>query len=164
MKKWFLVLLFLIIPHVVNAENFVCFDENTMTVTMSVQGDCLKIGLCSDVDNKGIQENCFIATEEEYKKAMESFVKVDASIVDGSRVVDMSDDEINAIISAQQQSIEVEQDAKLVQIDSDINGTDVGQESLTKTDAEIDAIGSLDDAKIFIKKLVHYISSNNVNN
>lgn len=83
-----------------NAEMFVCHDEKGV-ITERHEGDCMALGICSDFNNQGMRQDCFEATAEEYQKASSRFTIYDATILDGSRVVDMKQEDIDAIIVAE---------------------------------------------------------------
>lgn len=97
MKKY--ILLFLLIPTLAHAEMFVCFDD-TGNFNRKTAGDCMKLGLCSDYNNQGLDPDCIIATKEEYDKAAK-FTEKDGNAVVGSRVKDMEQAEIDAILQAE---------------------------------------------------------------
>jgi hypothetical protein len=99
MKKIILFLILFVSP--CYAENWVCYDPNDGHITQAVQGDCLNLGLCSDANNQGLKPNCFEAKQEEFEKAKESFVKFDASVVTGNKIVDLSDIEKDMILQDQ---------------------------------------------------------------
>ena len=98
MKKY--LLLFILIPTIANAEMFVCYDQ-IGTFQSKQQGDCLSMGICSDFNNQGMREGCFEATVSEYNKASR-FTVFDGNIVNGDRVIDMKQSDIDAILAAEQ--------------------------------------------------------------
>lgn len=91
----------LLICSVASAERIVCFDAVTQRVTQTIEGDCLKTGVCSDYDNKGMASNCIFATDEEWSKAHEQYVEFDGAVVSGSRIVDLRQAKIDVILSQQ---------------------------------------------------------------
>jgi len=102
MKK-ILLLVFSLICSIANAELFVCQSSSEITQRnhlRKIQGDCMRLGVCSDFDNKGINPNCIIASKEEYDSVME-FKKLDFNVVSGSRVIDMTQAEQDALTQAE---------------------------------------------------------------
>jgi hypothetical protein len=90
-----LTILFLFFATTAAAENWICYDETTKQVTRKVQGDCLKLGLCSGFNNTGLQDNCFEASLIEWEDSKAGNKKFDGSIISGSRVVPMTQEEID---------------------------------------------------------------------
>lgn len=90
----FLTILFILLPSIAKAENWVCYDQTTMEITSTAQGDCLTLGLCSGFNNTGLNPSCFEATKEELTKALGGYVKFDAN--SKVRVVDMTQQEKDA--------------------------------------------------------------------
>lgn len=88
------------------AENWVCFDPQTKTITKTVQGDCKLLGLCSGFNNEGLEQNCFEASKEDFEKSKDSFVKIDPAVVTGDRVIELSPEEKETIIAEQQAEID----------------------------------------------------------
>jgi len=82
----------LILINSANAENWICYDDQNI-ITTKVQGDCLKLGLCTGFNNEGLRPDCFEASKNEYEKAASSQVKVDKGIIVGDRVVDLTEEE-----------------------------------------------------------------------
>ena len=78
------------------AESWVCFDSTTKYVQVRMQGDGLSLGI-TGLNNSNIIPTCILATTEEYAKASDRFTKYDASVVTGSRIVDMTQAEKDAI-------------------------------------------------------------------
>lgn len=97
MRKFLITILLLISTKLVFAENWICYDGQTKSITQVVQGDCKRLGLCSGFNNQGLQDNCFEASQDEYEKAGQSQVKIDPSVVSGNKVVDFTKEEKDAI-------------------------------------------------------------------
>jgi len=94
MKKIILLFLFLFTCSVANAELWVCIDEANKEVIKTIQGDGKKLGIC-DFNNTHIISNCILATKTEYEKAKQPYMKVDNSIINGDRVISMTQTEID---------------------------------------------------------------------
>jgi crotonobetainyl-CoA:carnitine CoA-transferase CaiB-like acyl-CoA transferase len=106
-----------------HAEMFVCFDEDG-NYQSKRQGDCMTLGLCSDYNNQGLDEDCIIASKEEYDKASK-YTERDGNAVVGSRVKDMEQSEIDAI-NAAEEAAQVQADidawnAKIERVKEDID-------------------------------------------
>lgn len=94
MDRIILIIMFLLTPCIASAEYWVCYDNTTMEINKSTQGDCLKLGICSGFNNTGVQANCFNAKKVEYDKSKQSNVKYDGNNF-VNRVVDMTTQEID---------------------------------------------------------------------
>lgn len=120
-----MISIFLLSSGVCHAAYFVCqvdatVDERNHLVKR--QGDCLKLGVCSGFNNTGVDENCIIATKAEYDAAG-PFKKLDKGVVSGSRVVDMTQAEQDAITQA-------EADAELAAKQAAVDKLDVSIEDV----------------------------------
>lgn len=158
MRKVIIELCFLFVCSMANAEQWVCQQGSNL---VRKQGDGLSLGIAT-VNYATIDANCIMATELEYSNASLPNKKLDKSIVTGSRVVDMTAQEITdreqAILNAQSAA----KIARLQAIDDKIAATDLSI-VLTKADTAIDNIGNLNDAKVFLKKLVRYVVASQSN-
>jgi hypothetical protein len=156
MKKLLLIAtIFLFISSSAFAEKWVC---EKATKTVRTQGDGFKLGICGK-NNTNINPKCILATDEEYNLSGQ-FKKIDKSIVSGPRVIDMTQAEIDAIVAAQAAASAAQAAARL-QAKDDSLVEDRSALVLTKADNAIDNIGSLADAKVFLKRLVRYIVDTN---
>ncbi len=156
MKKLLFCFL-LLVAGPASAEMWICYDVN-MVPTKAVIGDCRALGLCSGFNNEGLLPNCFEATKEELSLAKQAFKKVDKAMVQGSRIVDMSQPEIDAIVTAQAQAVSDAETARVGAIDDAMAAAKVADKTMAKVDAAIDNIATLADAKVFLKKLVRYLA------
>jgi len=149
--------LILLIATTAHAERWVCYDGATFSITKRVEGDCLRLGICSGYNNTGIQANCVEATSVEWDKSAQQYVKFDTSVVSGSRVVDLTQAEIDAILAAQAQAAAAAEAIKVASLDTALSNAKVADYTLTKIDTAIDGIANLADAKVFLKRLVRAI-------
>ena len=156
-NKILLTILFLAFSSISHAEDFVCFDSVTTNVKGRLRGDCLALGLCTGFNNSGLRSDCIIAEQQEYEKAGNRFTQVDASLSVGNRVIDMTQPEIDAILAAEVQAAVDAKNALRASLDDKFDGTALGDMTLTKIDAKIDAIANLTQAKAFLKLLVRGI-------
>lgn len=99
MYKIILALLFCLVCTNASAEFIIC--QKPGSTLRTAQGDCLKLGVCSDFNNQGLNPACIIATDQEWLDAKGQFKKLDKTIVTGSRVVDWTQSEIDAYNQAQ---------------------------------------------------------------
>jgi hypothetical protein len=151
--RYFLIL-FLLLTVPASAEQIVCSKDGALT---RYEGDCFKLGICSGYNNTGIKTGCIIATSGEYQNAGSRYYKLDANVVNGPRIVEMTQAEKDQLDVAK---IVAEQDAKNARIAIiDDNMSAVPNISLTKVDNAIDNISNLNDAKAFLKKLCRYIAA-----
>lgn len=84
----------------VYAEQWVCFDSVTKRVNKVVEGDGMRLGICG-LNNSNIDPNCILATAQEYDLAKQAYKKVDKSVISGSRVIDLTQAEKDAILQAE---------------------------------------------------------------
>ena len=154
MKK---LILFLLIPSIAFAEPFVCYDAISKRIIKRVGGDCKTLGLCTGPNYDGLLSNCIVATQEEYNKAGEKYVKFDGNVVSGSRIVDMDATEKNLLDAEEAQTAADAEAARLAALDTKISNAKVSDAVLTKIDTAIDNIATLADAKVFLKKLARYL-------
>lgn len=82
------------------AETWVCFNASSKYVEKRLDGDGFILGVCG-LNNSNIIPTCILATPTEYAKASDRFTKYDASVVSGSRIVDMTVSEKSAITTAE---------------------------------------------------------------
>ena len=75
------------------AENWICQTPDGLN---RMNGDGVRLGICEN-NNKNITPGCIEATEQEYTDAGIAYKKIDKSIVTGSRIVDMTKAETDAI-------------------------------------------------------------------
>ena len=156
MKKIiFLICIALLLTSKTFAENWVCQDSGKLVL---LQGDCFKMGLCSGFNNTGILPNCIEATESEWLNAKLPNKKLNDSALIGLRIEDMSQAEIDLRDQTFENERNQEQAVRLQFIDNKLDNVDMNI-TLTKIDNRIDSIGNLNDAKIFLKRLVRAIIS-----
>lgn len=137
------------------AEQWICFNPTTKYVESTIEGDGMVLGICG-LNNSNIRSDCILATKLEYDKAKQAYQKVDTSIVTGSRVIDLTQAEKDAVIQVEATAQKQIRDQILA--DEDTNLTkDLSSINLLKVDQAIDNIGSLTDAKAFLKNLVRYL-------
>lgn len=105
MRKILLITTILLMSTKCYAENWVCYNALTNHITRSVNGDCTSLGICAGPNNQGIIPNCFEATETEYIKSKERFVKFNRLGAVGNRVIDMTAQEIQDILDAEAAAI-----------------------------------------------------------
>lgn len=99
MYRWLiLVLSILLLTTNAFAEKWVCQKGNSL---IKKEGDGVRLGVC-DVNNTNIAPQCILATEEEYNLASQQYKKLDKSIVTGSRIIDMTQAEIDALVLSEQ--------------------------------------------------------------
>lgn len=155
MNKLMFGICFLFMATTANAEYWVCQDGDNLK---KVQGDCMTLGLCSGFNNQGLNLSCIEATKQEYDDAGLSGKKLDKSVVTGNRIVDMTQAEKDAIAQAEADALAQAESARLLALDDSITNVDVTGTKLQKIETAIDNIGSLNDAKKFLKRLVRYIA------
>lgn len=103
MKKLIAVLSILLIPNLCYAEKWICWQSTTIgTVTYNavikrVEGDCLKMGICTGPNNTGILPECFEAKGGEFSLANNQFAVVDANQSASNRISTLSQTDIDAI-------------------------------------------------------------------
>jgi hypothetical protein len=155
-----ITLILLLVATDVSAEAIICQkdgvpdERNHLTMR---QGDCLSLGICSGFNNTGIDANCIIASDDE-RTAFDQFTKIDFNVISGSRVISMTQQEQDDITDAEVAAVIQKAADRLTKIDDNI-AINRSSMVLTKADNAIDNIGSLADAKVFLKKLVRYIVS-----
>ena len=154
MSKIIFFLLLLCSP--VYAEKFICFDATSKAITSVRQGDCKDMGLCSGFNNEGLQLNCIFANDIEWN-SIEKYKKIDITSVTGNRVVNFTQAEKDALDAAEAQAIIDAKIARQNVIDDKFNATVLGDMTLAKIDAKINAIANLGEAKTFLKLLVRGI-------
>lgn len=76
-------------------------------------------------------------------------------LVENSKVRLMNQAEIDALLAAETKIAIVAENARILALDNNINN--VNEITLAKIDAKINAIESLADAKVFLKKMCRYI-------
>lgn len=162
MVKIFLAIFILVFCNQAEAARWVIFDEVTKQVKRTAIGG-VKVG-CANDGYVIIQSNCIWATTQEFDDAQQPNKKVDKSIIMGSRVIDMTQAEIDAIVQAKADAQAQAELQRLADIDSDFDLIDINDISLPLTDAEIDSLGAPQDVKTFLKKLVRYIVSQQSSN
>ena len=107
-----ILIAFLMLTSTAYAENWVCADKNTLEILSSQRGDCLSLGICLGLNNTQIKDGCFEATEVEYNKSKESFIKYDKNGAVGLRVIDKTRVEIDATLSTKTVKEDLEQAKK----------------------------------------------------
>lgn len=137
-----------------SAELWVCQDGDYLRRR---EGDGKNLGICGE-DNKNVLVNCIEATKQEYDNAGIAGKKLDKSVVTGIRVVDMTQAEKDAIALAESTAQAQAEAARLTSLDDSITAVDMTGVKLQKVEKAIDKIGNLNDAKIFLKRLVRYIA------
>ena len=103
--------------------------------------------------------NLIRITEQEYNDSRLSNKKFDVSVITGSRIIDMTQAEIDAIAQAIFDARALAKSQRFQTLDDKVTNTDMSI-PLTKVDNAINNIGSLNDAKDFLRKLVRYIVAN----
>jgi hypothetical protein len=103
---------FLLLTSTAYAENWVCVDTGTSEILLSQRGDCYALGICDGLNNTELKKGCFEATEVEYNKSKESFVKYAKNAQPGSRITEKTQQEIDAILSAETVKKDLEQAKK----------------------------------------------------
>lgn len=93
----------------VYAERWVCFNETTTYVKSRHSGDGTALGI-TDENNSNIRTDCILATESDYQKSGQSYMKVKS----GS-VIDMTQTEKDAVIASETQTIK---DADIANVNS----------------------------------------------
>ena len=147
----------LLICSVASAERIVCFDAVSQRVNKRIDGDCLKLGICTDYNNQGMLANCIFATPEEWAKSSEQYVKFDGAVISGSRIVNLSQAEIDEIVAAEALAVQQAESSRVSALDTVVSESKVADYSMAKVDAAIDNIANLADAKAFLKRLVRAI-------
>jgi hypothetical protein len=104
MKVLFLV--FMLVATPCFAEQWIkCIDTTIGTVTYEkpykIQGDCLVLGLCTGANNTGLATNVFEAIGSEWNDAGGANKKCDRVAIEGSRVINLTAQEISDIADAQ---------------------------------------------------------------
>jgi len=89
----YLTILILFIASTASAENWICQTPDGLN---RINGDGVALGICG-TNNQNINPDCIEATGQEYIDAGIAYKKFDKSIVTGSRIVDMTKAETDAI-------------------------------------------------------------------
>ena len=163
MRKLIVLLATLLVPTISHAEHWICYESKTVgavtynDISRYITGDCLTLGLCSGFDNTGLQSQCFEAVNNEFDLVSLANKKVDPLAAAGSRIVDLTQAELDAIAAAEAQAIANAKATTISTLDNKVDGVKLNDMTLTKVDAKIDAINNLADAKAFLKLLVRAI-------
>lgn len=94
-------------------------------------------------------ENILLITREEYHSLTKFY------LVDNGVLREMNQEEKDALLAEEAQAIIDAENARILNLDDKIDG--INGITLVKIDTKIDEIGSLADAKVFLKKLCRYI-------
>ncbi len=103
MRKLIVILATLFIPSICHAEHWICWQSTTIgtvtynAVTKRVEGDCLKMGICTGQNNTGISPECFEAKGGEFNLANNQFAVADSNQSAGNRISALSQTDINSI-------------------------------------------------------------------
>ena|SRR3990167_4307697 len=151
----YLTILILFIASTASAENWICQKPDGLN---RINGDGVTLGICG-TNNQNINPGCIEATEQEYIDAGIAYKKLDISITAGSRIVDMTQAEKDIILQAEADAKAQAEAAQLTLMDNAITDVDITGIKLQKVETAIDNIGTLNDAKKFLKRLVRYIAS-----
>ena len=105
MKKIILILALCLLPINAHAERWIqCIATTVGTVNWEnpqrVEGDCLSLGLCSGPNNTGIATNVFEAVGSEWNDAGGAAKKCDRLAPVGSRIINLTAQEIADIAAA----------------------------------------------------------------
>lgn len=105
MKKLLITLSILLLATTAHAERWIkCTDTTIGTVTFEKpsrhEGDCLALGFCTGLNNTGLATNVFEAVGSEWNDAGQSNKKCDRAAPDGSRIIDLTAQEIQDIADA----------------------------------------------------------------
>lgn len=114
MKRILLVMLLITTPAL--AENWINYDLVTMRVIMAVRTDCFSSGFCGP-NNTNIQDGWIEATPEEFYLAKEDNKKVNLALAVGSRVIDMTQTEINAYLAEVKTTLDAEKTQRTNNLD-----------------------------------------------
>ena len=155
MREIKLIILFLIFASPVSAENWICQTPDGLN---RVNGDGVTLGICG-TNNQNIVPACIEATKQEWDDSALPNKKLDKSVITGSRIVDMTQAEKDAILQTEADAKGQAEAAQLTLIDNTIIDVDMVGVKLQKVETAIDNIGTLNDAKKFLKRLVRYIAS-----
>ena len=161
MRILFLILIFSITT-VSFAEDYACYDTTSNIINekyLSVDGAVMGI----QMPNNGemLRTNCLLISRNKILTLDSNTYKYDASIVgtNDQKIRLLNQTEKDAIILAQQQALDQYEASRVTNLDNIISNIDMSGIQLQKVEQAIDNIGSLADAKIFLKKLVRYIST-----
>ena len=155
MNKLLMILIILLTQTLCFAEKFICYDATSKQITSKLQGDCKTFGLCSSDNNIGLQSNCIFANDIEWNSTGK-YMKVDTSMID-NRIVSMTQVEKDALDAIAAQAVIDAKNAARTSLDDKLDGTALGDMTLTKIDKKIDAINNLTQATSFLKLLVRAI-------
>jgi len=122
------------------AGDYVCHDNGAI------------IGKHSSVDGADLV-GCIKITRSEYEDITRFHKIVDEA------VVEMTQDEKDAILQAEADAIALAEASRVTGIDDKMADYDMSGVKLTRVENAIDNIGNLNDAKKFLKRLVRYIAN-----
>jgi hypothetical protein len=158
-KKLFITLSVLLICSTSHAAFWI--KHNNSSNPKCVIGDGVKVGAVASYDTYDTPLTGWIRSDiTECEDANGSNKKLDLSIVSGSRVVDMTQAELDAIAAVKAQAAIDAENAKQLAFDNDLDGSVVGDATMTKVDARIDAISSFAELKAFLKVMTRHIYKN----
>ena len=100
MKRLFILIFLCLFSLPLQAESWVKYNIITKYVEGTRQGDGYKMGICGK-NNANILTGYILATAQEYGLAKQSYKKVDTNIVGSSRVIDLTQTEIDTILQAE---------------------------------------------------------------
>src|SRR3990167_7064527 len=157
-----ILILILLISNNVFAEDYACYDPDSNIINekyLSVDGAVMGIQLPNN--GEMIRTNCLIISRNKILTLDNDTYKYDASIVgtNDQKIRLLNQEEKDAIILAQQQALDQYEASRVTNLDNVISNIDMTGIKLQKVEQAIDNIGSLAEAKIFLKKLVRYIST-----
>ena len=159
-KKLLLVIFMFLLATEAHAAYWIKYNATTNLNPRCRIGDGVKIGAVASYDTYDQPLVGWLASNEaECADASVRNRKVDQSIVSGSRVVDMTQAEIDAAIAAALQVRAARKALRDAALDDRIASAKKSDANLIKVDQAIDNIGNLNDAKVFLKKLSRYIAT-----
>ena len=155
MVRILLAIGFMLCASTSEAAFWVKFNPSTTYDARCVIGDGVKLGAVAsyttyDSPLSGWKKSDIVECEE---------AKLPLKKVVGGVLTDMTQADIDGVAAAKAQAQADATTARLLALDDDV--VKARSITLTKADNAIDNIGSLDDAKVFLKKLVRYVVSIN---
>jgi len=156
MKRLILVVIFTLVTTMAHAGLWVCADGNKLR---TMRGDGYALGIAT-LNYASIDVNCIQATHQEYDDARLQYKKLDKTVITGNRIVDWTQQEIDDYEQAIADAIVQAELDRINDLDDEVSKVNLTDITITKVDTAIDNIGSLADAKVFLKKLCRYIIAN----